>query len=206
MHRPPALLRFCVLATLFAATACDSVSLPDYLISPAPLVLELAAMEGQDPGPPRVYLTVADVRLDGKSLEHFRRTTIEVSAMQDGMTGQLFSGTVPAHQYSTLRLRLDPYTDDRGTGPGCYVLDHSGRKTPIAIEGDATISVMGAPLVVSDELPSRSVITFDLAKALVRPAGIADAYRLRTTNYFRQYVKLEQRSLSPPLLGAEVSR
>ena len=111
-----------------------------------------------------VFVTVADVKVDGTSLEGFSKTTIELSALVDGKTETLGNLDLAAGSYSNIELQLDYVTDDAGNTPGCYVETIDGEKD--AIEASAsTISVTDA-FEVFASASNEVVIDFDLRKTI----------------------------------------
>ena len=68
-----------------------------------------------------VFVTIADVKVDGASLEGFSKTTVELSALVNGETETLGNLDLAAGSYSNIELQLDYVTDDDGNTPGCWV-------------------------------------------------------------------------------------
>jgi len=118
-----------------------------------------------------VFVTVADVKVDGTSLEGFSKTTIELSSLVNGKTQALGNLDLEAGSYSDIELQLDYVTDDDGNTPGCWVETADGEKD--AIESSASkISVSDAFEVFESE-SNEVVIDFDLRKTVKEEQGTA---------------------------------
>ena len=79
-----------------------------------------------------VFVTVAEVKVDGRSLEGFNKTTLELSSLVNGKTSTLGNLDLQAGSYSNLELVLDYNTDAAGNTPGCYVATANGEKDKLA--------------------------------------------------------------------------
>lgn len=115
-----------------------------------------------------VFITVADVQLDGRSLEGFSKTTIELSALTNGDTQLLGNLDLEAGDYSNLKLILDTQTDAAGNAPANYVTTQSNGTVALTVTNpelqvNETVSVLA-------QAGNVLVIDFDLRKALVAKA------------------------------------
>lgn len=115
------------------------------------------------------FVTIADVKIDGKSVEDFNKQTIEISAYQNGNAKLLFNEEVAAKSYNQITLVLDQEADESGNSPGCYVLTEDEVKHDLFAEtntsGEITVS---KAFEVSQDAETSVVIDFDLRKAVVR--------------------------------------
>ncbi|RIH64701.1 DUF4382 domain-containing protein [Mariniphaga sediminis] len=116
------------------------------------------------------FVTVSDIKIDGKSVEGFTSQTIEVSAYQNGNAKLLVDNEeVAANTYNSVTLVLDHENDASGESPGCYVLTEDGTKHNLfaetSTESEVTVS---KEFVVESGMETSLVIDFDLRKAVVR--------------------------------------
>ncbi|WP_372946846.1 DUF4382 domain-containing protein [Mariniphaga sp.] len=133
------------------------------------LTVKLTDAPSDDLNVQGTFVTVADVKIDGKSVEGFTKQTIEISAYQNGNTKLLLSGDVAAKSYNQITLVLDKEADASGNSPGCYVLTEDETKHDLFAETNTSgeISVSKA-FEVSQDTETSVVVDFDLRKAVVR--------------------------------------
>lgn len=79
-----------------------------------------------------VIVTVADVKINGVSIEGFSKTTIDLMQYQNGMTKLLGDLELNTGTYSNITLVLDNQTDASGNAPGSYVLFTDGSMQAVA--------------------------------------------------------------------------
>lgn len=120
-----------------------------------------------------VFVTIADVKVDGTSLEGFSKTTIELSALVDGKTETLGNLDLEAGSYSNIELQLDYVTDDNGSTPGCYVQTADGMKD--AIEASASKISVSDAFEVFAKASNEVIIDFDLRKTIKEEQGTASS-------------------------------
>lgn len=116
-----------------------------------------------------VFVTIADVKVDGTSLEGFSKTTIELSALVNGKTETLGNLGLTAGSYSNIELQLDYVTDDDGNTPGCWVETAEGEKD--AIESSASKINVKDTFEVFAKASNEVVIDFDLRKTIKKEQG-----------------------------------
>lgn len=118
------------------------------------------------------FITVADVKIDGKSVEGFSKQTIEISAFRNGQTKLLLNEEVSAKTYNSVTLVLDQESDASGNAPGCYVLTEDEMKHDLFAEATSSAELtVSKTFEVSQESETSVVIDFDLRKAVVRNQG-----------------------------------
>ncbi|WP_420460039.1 hypothetical protein [Neolewinella sp.] len=170
------------------STATDSV---DFLLGEGQLELRLVSRTDLPTAPDRqIVLTVADIRLDGLSLPAFRRKTITWGAgPQD--TNILYSGELASGDYQVIELVLDPGTDDRGSGPGCYVLTERGEKLPLDLAAHGVLKIPARALSVARNEYVRGLLHFDLARALREQPAQAGSYQLPANSWNKCWASYE---------------
>ncbi len=159
-----------VLATVFLTQSCSKddnemdmsgeTYNTTFKITDAPI--DNARVEG-------VFVTLADVRVDGRSLEGFSRTTVNLAALVNGQTETLGNLDLAARSYSNIELILDYDTDAQGNAPGCYVALANGAKDKLTAASDR-ISVSDA-FEVFAKTANEVVLDFDLRKTVREEQG-----------------------------------
>jgi hypothetical protein len=121
-----------------------------------------------DPNIKGTFITIADVKIDGQSVEGFTKQTIEISAYQKGEAKLLLNGENAAKSYSSISVVLDNETDASGNSPGCYVLTNDDKKNNLYASSVAENEITCTKdfEVVSNSETSM-VIDFDLRKLVV---------------------------------------
>lgn len=111
-----------------------------------------------------VFVTVADIRVDGKSIEGFQKTTLEVSALTEGKTQLLKNAELEADAISEITVVMDYDLDASGNSPGSYILKVDGTKEAIA--SNATELSFTKNLALNGGSDNDIVIDFDLRKMI----------------------------------------
>ena len=111
-----------------------------------------------------VFVTIANVSVDGKSLEGYTATTINLAALVNGKTESLGNLDLQAKSYSSIVFELDFDKDVNGDAPGCYVEKANGEKDAlIATSNKITITDKFEVLANATNV---IVIDFDLRKTI----------------------------------------
>lgn len=125
-----------------------------------------------------VFITVAEIRIDGVPLEGFSKTTFDISAYQKGATKLLAEAKLKADTYRDITLVLDYSAAANGQTPGCWVEEVDGTKHPLQ-SSSAELNLTKSFTLSSDNMTTL-VLDFDLRKAIRRDAGNAQKYILVT--------------------------
>ncbi len=115
-----------------------------------------------------VFVTVSELKVDGKKVEGFQKTTLEVSALTEGKTQLLNDAEVDASSVNELTVVLDYEMDANGNSPGSYVLKLDGSKDAIA--SNETELTFTKNLDISSSGSNDIVIDFDLRKMIKEEA------------------------------------
>lgn len=147
-----------------------------------------------------VFVTIADIRVNGNSLQGFSKQTIDLKALSDGKTRVLGTGQFDARSYESVILVLDLESDETGTAPGCYVLDASGTKHQLksTTTGKTEVAVNKSWNVVN-EARTNLVLDFDLRKALRYAEG---GYSFVSDNNLNSAVRLVVREKTGTIKGS----
>ncbi len=112
-----------------------------------------------------VIVTVADVKVNGVSIEGFSKTTVDLMQYQNGMTKLLGNLELNAGTYSNITLELDNETDANGNAPGSYVLMIDG--TVKALQNASNSIKINDSFEVLATSTNNIVLDFDVRKAIV---------------------------------------
>lgn len=164
--------------TMFAA--CDDSNEPS---GTGEVQFEITDAPIDDANVKGVFVTVADIKVDGKSVSGFTKQTIDLKAYQDGNTKLLGGQQMTARTYSNITLVLDLDADANGNSPGCYALsaDNVKYKLKSSTDGKAEL-VLNQSWRATKDATTKIVMDFDLRKSLrysddpsVRYAFVSDA-------------------------------
>ncbi len=162
-------------------TACDDDNDNDGSDLQGDLRVELTDSPIDDPDISGVFVTVADIRIDGESWDGFTgKTTIDLMAYQNGRTELIGDGSLDAESYNNLELVLDYEEDASGNSPGCYVEKMDGTKKQLRTD-DNTLEA-NKDFTVEANQSSDIVIDFDLRKAVQRSDDAQEEYTFVAQN------------------------
>lgn len=111
-----------------------------------------------------VFVTVADVKVDGTSLEGFTKTTFDLAALVNGQTKTLGNLNLQEGTYSNIEIELDYATDAQGNAPGCYVMTKDGEKDQLQSASNS-IDISDTFEIYASNT-NEIVIDFDLRKTI----------------------------------------
>lgn len=139
-----------------------------------------------------IFVTVADVKVDGHSVEGFQKQTVKISDLQSGKTQVLFSGNVQASTYSNISLVMDYANDASGNAPGCYVLDKTNAKHNLNASSSSTGEIkLEKSFLVTASGSSNLVVDFDLRKSIVyNPGSESQQYKFVTEAELKKSLRL----------------
>jgi len=120
-----------------------------------------------------VFVTVADVKVDGSSIQGFTKTTFDLSALVNGQTKTLGNLQMEAGTYSNVQLILDYGTDMGGNSPGCYIEMADGTKDKIEASS-GTIDIMDSFEIFATNT-NEIIIDFDLRKTIKEEQGTLES-------------------------------
>ncbi|SDS52884.1 DUF4382 domain-containing protein [Gramella sp. MAR_2010_147] len=109
-----------------------------------------------------VFITVSEVKVNGKAIEGFNETTLEISSLTQGRTELLGELALKAGTTSDISLVLSE-TDASGNGPGNYVVTSGGEKIEI---GSALEINVNDQVEIIENMQNEVVLDFDLRKSL----------------------------------------
>ena len=149
-----------------------------------------------------VMVTVADVRVDGKSISGFSKQTIDLKAYQDGETRLLGNVEMDSRAYSNLELVLDLNNDEQGNSPGCYVLDQDNTRHQLnsTTSGTMTIATSQSWKTINNA-KTNVVIDFDLRKSIRYADDPEDRYSFVSGNNLNGAVRVVTKQSSGTISG-----
>ena len=110
------------------------------------------------------FVTITNVTVDGKSLEGFSATTVNLAALVDGKTKVLGNLDLQAKSYSNIVFELDFDKDVYGNAPGCYIEKANGEKDALVASSNK-IKVTDTFEVLA-QAKNVIVVDFDLRKII----------------------------------------
>ena len=149
-----------------------------------------------------VFVTVADVKVNGNSLQGFSKQTIDLKAYFEGKTKVLGTGEFDARSYENVVLVLDLESDENGAAPGCYVLDQNDTKHQLKTTASGTTEVVvSKPWSVTRDATTNIVLDFDLRKA-IRYADASGGYSFVSDNNLKAAVNLMTKAKTGTIKGS----
>lgn len=179
---------FLLLLTIATAITLYSCQKDGDLKEQGTMRVEMTDAPIDDANVEAVFVTVADLKVDGASVEGFSKATIEVSALQNGLTELLCNTQLDAGAYSKIALVLDYAADESGAAPGCYVVDTGGLKHQLLSQAGEI--VIDHDFAIESGQQTDLVLDFDLRKCLVKEEGGADGYDFVTKAELEQAVRV----------------
>lgn len=111
-----------------------------------------------------VFVTITNVSVDGKSLEGFSATTVNLAALVNGKTAALGNLDLEADMYSSIVFELDFDEDINGNYPGCYVQKANDEKDALVASSNK-IEITDKFEVLANAT-NVIVVDFDLRKTI----------------------------------------
>ncbi|AVR44270.1 hypothetical protein C7S20_02775 [Christiangramia fulva] len=159
------LFKICFLSVVVLLSSCskedDSVDNPDNATGNSTAVY-LTDAPVDDANVEAVFITVSEVKVNGKAVDNFEKTTLEISSLTNGKTELLGQLNLDAGMTNDITLVLSG-SDASGNSLGNYVVLNGGSKEEIA--GDMEINLNDNAAVIQDT-ENEIVLDFDLRKSL----------------------------------------
>lgn len=140
---------------------------------------ELTDAPADDANVKSVIVTVADIKVDGKSIGGVTKTTLDLKAFTEGNTKVLATATqFDARAYSNVTLVLDLNNDANGASPGCYVETYDGMRHQLKETADGMTEVtVSKSYEVASNTTTRIVLDFDIRKGITYRSNGSNEYR-----------------------------
>lgn len=186
--------------TLFLFLSCSKDDNDNDKAKKGNLKVEITDAPVDDANVEAVFITVADIKVDGNSLEGFNKTTLDLMAYQHGNTFLLMNTDMEARSYSSIELILDYDTDANGNQPGCYVMEKEGDKHRISTNTNRFDMHTG--FNVEADKVTNLVIDFDLRKTIKRSDGGDSDYALVEPSHMNNCIRVVSRTESGVISGS----
>jgi len=164
------------------------------------LQLEITDAPVDDANVKAVFVTIADVKVDGQSLQGFNKTTIDILALQNGNTEVLALADIDAKSYTNITLVLDHDTDESGNQVGCYLETQDGTKHRLT-SSDIDVQV-NYNFDIAANTTTNLVVDFDLRKSIRRTTGGSSQYSFVATAELRNALRVVTKSRVGTIKGS----
>ena len=175
---------FCFVMSLFLA--CDKSSEP---MGKGEVEFQITDAPSDDASVKGVFVTIADLKVDGKSISGFTKQTIDLKAYQEGKTKLLGTSQLSAKSYSNLTLILDADKDANGNAPGCYVLTTDDAKYKLRSSGNVEVVLNKGWSVIANS-KSTIIMDFDLRKSIQTMADPSIRYNFVSNDNLKAAIRL----------------
>ncbi len=142
-------------------------------------VLKITDAASDDEEIKGIYITVAELKLDGKPIRNFNPRTLKLSDLKNGHSEVLISKELAAKEYGQISLVLASDKNDADIAPGCYVITKNDSRHNLFPDSFGS-TYLEIPVPITFELvPGKEtslVIDFDLRKAVVRNTSGTSSY------------------------------
>ncbi len=151
-----------------------------------------------------VFVTVTEVRVDGKKWDAFQGPkTVNVLELQGGKTASLGEGDLSAGSFDKLTLVLNHERDASGNAPGCYILRQDNSKNKLTVSGSATteLDISGPKVDVPEGGSKEVVVDFDLRKAVKEQASASNEYTFVTKGELQSSLRFVKKENAGSISG-----
>ncbi len=163
--------------------------------------IEITDAPVDDPNVKSVFITVVDIKVDGKSWAGFDgKTTFDLLALQNGKTKLLGEADLDIKTYTEIVLVLDTEADSSGNSFGCYVVDASGIKRKLDGGNEYLIKAKGSFETKKDQT-SDIVVDIDLRKSIVYKSGSTTEFQFVTNAELSSAIRLVEKSTTGTISG-----
>lgn len=148
-----------------------------------------------------VFVTITNVSVDGKSLEGFSATTINLAALVNGKTEAMGNLDLQAKSYSSIVFELDFDKDVNGDVPGCYVEMANGEKD--ALVASSNKITINDKFEVLANTTNAIVVDFDLRKTIKEEKdGLSSDYNFVTMSELSAGIRTVNAELTGKISGS----
>lgn len=168
------------------------------------LVLKITDAASDDEEIKGIYITVAELKLDGKPIRNFNTRTLKISDLKDGLSETLISKELAAKEYGQLVMVLATDKNDLNSAPGCYVITKDNVRHDLFTESFGSTHVE-IPLSKDFELlpgtETNLVIDFNLRKAVVRNTSGTSSYKFVSESELENAVRVVNEETAGTIAG-----
>ena len=135
------------------------------------------------------FVTIAEIKVDGQTVQGFTKTTVDLAAYQNGSTKTIGTFNLEGKTYSSITFVLDFDADASGNAPGCYVLTTGNVKHKLTTTSN--VITVTKNYTLQSNASNSIVADFDLRKMIVAQTGNpADQYNFATSAELQNDVRL----------------
>ena len=110
------------------------------------------------------FVTITKVKVNGKALQGFKTTTVDLLALQNGKTKALGNVDLKSGATSSIALEFNNEVDANGNAPGNYILTAAGEKKALIAASGEIFLTKAAEVQPSND--NSLVLDFDLRKLI----------------------------------------
>lgn len=149
-----------------------------------------------------VFVTVSDIKVDGKSIGMTQKQTVDLKAYSNGATKILSNSQIDAKAYSSVTLVLDNATDASGNTPGNYVqtIDNAKYSLNTAASGTTEITLTKT-WEVQENAKSNVVFDVDLRKAIRTSDNATIKYQFVTDEDLKSAIRVVRKDQTGSIEG-----
>ncbi|MBP6812138.1 MAG: DUF4382 domain-containing protein [Saprospiraceae bacterium] len=163
--------------------------------------IEITDAPVDDPNVKSVFITVVDIKIDGKSWAGFSgKTSFDLLALQNGQTKLLGEGSLDAKTYNEIVLVLDTEADSSGNNFGCYVEDVSGIKHKLEGGSEMVLKAKGSFETIENQTTD-VLVDMDLRKTIMYKTGSTTEYQFVTNAELYEAVRLVDKGKTGNIIG-----
>ncbi len=149
-----------------------------------------------------VFVTVADIKVDGQSIGMAQKQTIDLTAYANGQTKLLGTSQLDARAYQSVTLVLDNQTDANGNAPGNYVLTTDDSKFRLSATASGVTEIkIDRPLTVAANASESIVLDFDLRKAIQYSSNASVKYQFVAESDLKAAIRVIEKDMTGKIEG-----
>ena len=163
--------------------------------------IEITDAPIDDPNIKSVFITVVDIKIDGKSWAGFEgKTSFDLLALQKGKTKLLGEGNLDVNTHTEIVLVLDTEADSSGNNFGCYVEDIAGVKRKLEGGNEFVVKAKGSFETKKDQT-TNLLVDMDLRKSIVYKSGSTTDFQFVTNAELYESVRLVDKANTGNISG-----
>lgn len=174
---------FALLTLLFAACSKDEPA------SAGQAEIQVTDAPSDDASIQNVFVTIAEVRVDGKAISGFAKQTIDLKAYQAGSVKSLGTTALSAGAHGQLTFVLDVDHDANGNAPGCYVQTIDNAKYKLGTSGTMEIAIAKSWNVAANSTAT-IIADFDIRKSITWSSDNAIKYAFVSADNLQASVRV----------------
>ena len=151
-----------------------------------------------------VFVTVTEVRVDGKTVSGFNKQTVNLKALQNGNVKILGKSDLEAKSYSNVALVIDLDMDENGTAPGSYVQTTDNVKYKLVnsstTSGTAEIT-LNKSWEVRRQGSTKLIFDFNIDKAIKYSDNTSIRYRFVSAANLQSAIRVVDKDASATING-----